>query len=1482
MPASNYAPKPGKPFFLLTDRSYGSDENAQVRVEVPLDQSDQRVDVRVYRIPKPLEFLKSQRNLHRVSSRALYVGEGAGQTLNYLYDRWTKETRRSWQRALATPARARATALHPGVKMGGFPLAPTQFKQPALFKPLPGLELMKHFRYPVGAAKPIAPPKDLKLAGSSSEFIATYPGNVMVPLGKLTPGLYLVEAFAGGHRASTLVFVSDTVVVTKNAQEQMLAWAVHRNTGVPVSGANLLWTDGVGVLRSGTTQATGLVTLRKQTPEQSYVLGEDPQGGVFVSENFYYDSEIYNAKIYAVTDRPLYRPGDSVKIKFLGRSFQDSQHSRPLENGTLKLEVMDPNGSPLLAQQVVMDSRSGGETAFILPPNAPAGGWELRFAWGSDLYGAAFRVAQYVKPHFDIHLGFDKPNVKSGEPISGQIRLTYPDGKPVKDGKLSLSVRAQQTTMVDGELQYAGLFPVQLEQQELAADDQGIARFSLPPAAQPSRYVFTMSASDGAAYRVKVTRELLVERGQSPWTLAAAQRFSAPGEKVTFRFAGQRDLPEARWEVIRLESQTRTTGNLAAGTSSLNVEFDHPGSYTVSLRDAAGNLLGAVNHWVSGKGVKTTPGSIEIVADRARYAVGETAKFLITFPDATQDALLTLERDAVERAALLSQPNAWMSARKLADNQWQVSIPVTQHMAPNMSVSVARVKGGDFVFQNAGLVVDRPAVEVAVRADKPSYRPGETVRLDFTSTYRNKPVEALLTVSVVDEMVYVLQPELAPSILEFFHHMRRNNVRTTSSLAFIGYDQAINYMPEGLSPSSQPERNVKVLERPRRDDVDTAAWFPRLRTDKRGRASVTFSMPDSLTRWRVTARALTPDGEAGQRTAYVLSDKALYVKWVGSRQFRDEDEATADLVAFNRGRQPVNAQLRTLFGSKSSSRNVTLQPGPNFIPLLLKKAHRGALAVQLVVGESVVDHLAVDLRSQPVAWPARQQQIVTLSDVATPLSLPADASDVRLTLLQGGAEHFLRVAEDLLDYPYGCVEQTSSRLLPLALAKQSLGAAAGSERVTQLLQAQRSRLVQLAGNNGTFGWWGRDAASSAFLTGYAYYADYFAARSLGIQLPADHWSRVLESYRTQGEQEPLLHRALILWWANEMQLPVQTLAQGVLDELMKHPAGPDTRLGDTDSLSFVAPDSLTAQHAAALVLERIAASHPAKLSPAETARIRRARTALADHPSPFIQSLLYLGGSRPASRTPETILSQASQAAPTFERSMALVWLHKALGGFSHRDALAALRPTGWTARSSPLAQTQWQWMAPNPPGVLQLAKKPASPITAAVSYTATEAGQSRLPLELRRRLYKLVPLSETLRYKAVPVAAGETLSPSALYVDELALTPASGKRFTYGLLEVPLPPGGSVEGTTWGLHVAGLDKQSDPAAYASPLHEMGELSYRVPLEKIDKPMVTRQLLRFQQRGRFVLPPARYFRMYAPSDKSFAGGSLKPTTWIVE
>lgn len=104
-------------------------------------------------------------------------------------------------------------------------------------------------------------------------------------------------------------------------------------------------------------------------------------------------------------------------------------------------------------------------------------------------------MAEYIKPHFEISLNLAKQDYRTGEPVKGSLVLLYPDGKPVANAKLSLSLRAQQLSMVDNELQYLGQFPVELTSTELTTDSKGNATLDLPAADKPSRYMLTVFAS---------------------------------------------------------------------------------------------------------------------------------------------------------------------------------------------------------------------------------------------------------------------------------------------------------------------------------------------------------------------------------------------------------------------------------------------------------------------------------------------------------------------------------------------------------------------------------------------------------------------------------------------------------------------------------------------------------------------------------------------------------------------------------------------------------------------------------------------------------------------------------------------------------------------------------------------------------------------------------------------------------------------------
>ncbi|MGF6774716.1 uncharacterized protein YfaS (alpha-2-macroglobulin family) [Paraburkholderia sp. GAS199] len=1536
-PPSNFASQKvdGQPFFLLSDASFGSDQLAQVRLEAPgrdfkdALQAYGGADIVVYRVPKPLEFLKAQKNLHRLNVAPNYQGEGLANTLAYLWDRWLTDARRAWQRVLSFATRSKATEAEPQLRLGEQTGKQTQFEPNAQFAPLKGYDMIARFRYPIWDAKVIEPPKGVNLAGSSSNFIEASSGNVMIPVGKLPPGLYIVEAVIGNYRAHTLLFVSDTVAVVKAASSGMLVWTTRRDNGKPVANTDISWTDGVGVLQSGSTGGDGALVLQHVSPERSYVLGTDPQGGVFVSENFYYDSEIYNTKIYAVTDRPMYRPGDPVHVKFIGRTFQNATQSSAPAEADIKLDVLDPNGAPVATSKVHFASDTGADTSFTLPADATAGGYTLRFDYNGDVYGSAFRVAEYVKPHFDLNLSMDKADYATGEPLKGKIQLRYPDGKPVRNSTVSVTLRAQKVTIVDGELRYAGLFPVKLEQQELKTDSDGNASLTLPAAKEPSRYALTLFAQDGAAYKVRVTREVLIARGATPYRLSTAKSFSQPKESVSFDLQALGALDPgsrgpAKWEWTRLESQTHGEGALklatqAAGAKlSFPVQFDQPGSYMLSVKDDAGNLLAATSHWVAGDGLKAIPGSVEIVFDRDRYRIGDTAEALITFPMPMDDALLTLERDNVERRALLSAGGDWLQLQRVAPSQWKARIKVNEDFAPNMTFSVLYVHAGEFVFQNAGIVVAQPQIDLNVKSDKPVYGPGDTVTLNFDSTLNGKPEAANLTVSVVDEMVYVLQPEIAPNIVDFFYHPRRNNVRTSSSLSFITYDLArspLKGAPGGPQRANYNERGVKVLERPRRDDQDTAAWQGSLKTDANGHATMSFRMPDSLARWRITVRAAAPDGMVGQRTAYVRSDKALYLKWSGPSHFRVNDQPAIDMIAFNQTDADMDAQWLVNGGGLSLNQKVTLKRGTNYLRLPSGALKAGVIDATLRSGGKDVDRLQTTIQLDASGWLDLHQNTVALDGANKPLNLPQDAQDVNVRFLGSAATEFARVADDLIDYPYGCAEQTSSRLIPLALAHDVMGRAdnAGStQSLETLLRNQRQRLAMLAGVGGTFGWWGDTTGGSALMTAYAYYADWLASRSLGISLPADNWQHAMDVYRDAGAKEPMLHRALALWLMQQMGLPVATPVSGVAGDLLSDAAASaaagaankatrSATYGPTDSIVFAQADTPRGKQMATLLIASLARNTNAQLPDGFDAAAIAARVALANDPAPLVQSLVAMTGDGGASADAPALLAKSSTDYPTLDRALTLLWLRKSLGADPAPAALPTLQGAGWTRGATATGAPLWKWNAAQLPVALD-AGAPRTDVNALVSFRSHTSEDSRLNITIERRFYKLEPLevktdpkkadadSQLGRsaFTARRVKQGDPIDSNALYIDEVTLTPRSGNAYHYGLLDVPLPPGGDVEATSWGVSIDGLPGGKDGASGPQPFqrvasYEMGELAYHQPVPLLDRPVTLRQLVRFALPGTFALPPARYFRMYQPDAKAFEGGkSDRMTTLRIE
>ena len=153
------------------------------------------------------------------------------------------------------------------------------------------------------------------------------------------------------------------------------------------------------------------------------------------------------------------------------------------------------------------------------------------------------------------------------------------------------------------------------------------------------------------------------------------------------------------------------------------------------------------------------------------------------------------------------------------------------------------------------------------------------------------------------------------------------------------------------------------------------------------------------------------------------------------------------------------------------------------------------------------------------------------------------------------------------------------------------------------------------------------------------------------------------------------------------------------------------------------------------------------------------------------------------------------------------------------------------------------------------------------------------LAVGVQRRLYRVVKGAEE-GYELQALTDTTRLSTGELYLDEIEVTPGTTP-VRFAALEVPLPPGAMVDSTTWGIGFPNPRHRTTPdgddeeklVGLEAARHETTRFGYVVPVDDLSAPTRIRHLVRFAQKGSFVLPRARLYRMYQPSAKAIERGT---------
>lgn len=236
--------------------------------------------------------------------------------------------------------------------------------------------------------------------------------------------------------------------------------------------------------------------------------------------------------------------------------------------------------------------------------------------------------------------------------------------------------------------------------------------------------------------------------------------------------------------------------------------------------------------------------------------------------------------------------------------------------------------------------------------------------------------------------------------------------------------------------------------------ADTAYWLASTDADANGIVEVKFKVPDNLTTWKIRAWTMGDGTRVGSGTADIISTKDLIIRPQTPRFLTEQDQITLSAVVHNYLPDAVSCRVRL------ESEGGQLQ--------LLTEAER---VVQIAAGGEA----RVDWNVQVVAsglTKVRMQALTSQESDATELSVPVQVHGILKTesftgvIRPDGQSALVRVTVPaerrpeqsrleiryspslagamvdalpyLLDYPYGCTEQTLNRFLPAVITRQTL------------------------------------------------------------------------------------------------------------------------------------------------------------------------------------------------------------------------------------------------------------------------------------------------------------------------------------------------------------------------------------------------------------------------------------------------------------
>jgi hypothetical protein len=663
---------------------------------------------------------------------------------------------------------------------------------------------------------------------------------------------------------------------------------------------------------------------------------------------------------FVFTDRPIYRPGETVRWKaFVRRSDATGLHApgRTALRATLDL----PGGA--ITADTVTDAEGNSDGSFHLPDDGRTGDFDLAVGLpqGADgierLGSASVSMEAFRAPRFEARVDTETPRVVSAGMAVVTGRFAYFSGGPLAGMPIRwFLLRRPWSFRPEGwdgysfaddrpgtrwDAGWAGPQPMQNGEARLDLD--GRLRLQLPLALPPESgdalLTVEMGARDLADQSAFDRTQIQLLRG--PWrpaVRAAYDEDQGPGRGIwtwavtdtagtaVAGVAATLEFVRREWRTVRIRriGGTFDYDNNAVDTvlvrqevTSLErpdrvvVQVPGPGLYLVriTLREPDGSLLAAADaRYFEGEESASFPRErmdwIQMQVDRRTAAPDDTVSVIIPTPAGGAHALLV-----VESGPLLHARSLELSGTP------RLRVPLDGLAPPSVNISAVLVgpdrvpmddRGGPrrslpyFARGSTELTISRGRwqAKVALSPDRPVALPGEEVMIEVRlSDGAGAPLAGEVALAIVDEAVLALAADQPADPTGALFPSRWDRIELDDIRNQL---QLLPLTEKGAeTPGGGGGEGAAASWLRSRFDA-TAYWNPSVKVGPDGVTRVPVRLPDTLTRYRIRAIAACAGQRFGHADAHVRVDRPLSVEAAAARILRPGDRWVLGAVVQNR------------------------------------------------------------------------------------------------------------------------------------------------------------------------------------------------------------------------------------------------------------------------------------------------------------------------------------------------------------------------------------------------------------------------------------------------------------------------------------------------------------------------------------------------------------------------------------------------------